>query len=34
MFRGRYEYGVDTKGRLAIQSKFREVLGAKFDERL
>lgn len=34
MFRGRYEYGVDTKGRLAIPSKFREVLGTKFDERL
>lgn len=34
MFRGRYEYGVDTKGRLAIPAKFREVLGAKFDERL
>ncbi len=35
MFRGRYPYAVDTKGRLSIPSKFREVLSADFhDERL
>ncbi|MDO8528259.1 MAG: division/cell wall cluster transcriptional repressor MraZ [Deltaproteobacteria bacterium] len=34
MFRGRYEYGVDGKGRLAIPAKFREILTAQFDERL
>ena len=34
MFRGRYEHGVDSKGRLAIPSKFREVLATQFDERL
>jgi len=34
MFRGRYEYGIDSKGRLAIPSKFREILASQFDERL
>lgn len=34
MFRGRYEHGVDSKGRLAIPAKFREILTAKYDEKL
>lgn len=34
MFRGRFSYIIDTKGRLAIPSKFREVLAGQFDERL
>ena len=34
MFRGRFEYGVDGKGRLAIPVKFRDILTAQFDERL
>lgn len=34
MFRGRYEFGVDGKGRLAIPAKFREILTTQFDERL
>ncbi len=34
MFRGRYEHGIDTKGRLSIPSKFRELLSASFDDRL
>lgn len=34
MFRGRYNNGVDSKGRLAVPVKFREVLAANFDERL
>ena len=34
MFRGRYEYGIDDKGRLAIPVKFREVLTTQFDESL
>lgn len=35
MFRGRYPYASDSKGRLSIPSKFREVLSADFhDERL
>ena len=34
MFRGRHEYGIDSKGRLAIPAKFREILVAQFDERL
>jgi len=34
MFRGRFHYTIDTKGRLAIPSKFREILTTQFDERL
>lgn len=34
MFRGRYDFGIDTKGRLAIPAKFRDILSTRFDERL
>ena len=34
MFRGRYDFGIDTKGRLAVPAKFREILSTRFDERL
>ncbi|MBU4484273.1 division/cell wall cluster transcriptional repressor MraZ [bacterium] len=34
MFRGRYEHSIDSKGRLSIPSKFREILSASFDEKL
>lgn len=34
MFRGRYEYTIDSKGRISIPSKFREILNKKYDDRL
>ena len=34
MFRGRFEHQIDTKGRLSVPSKFREILSTNFDERL
>jgi MraZ protein len=35
MFRGRYEHSVDAKGRIALPSRFREVLQKRYaDERL
>ena len=34
MVRGRYEHTVDTKGRLSIPAKYREVLLGKGDPRL
>ena len=34
MFRGRYEYTIDSKGRISIPSKFREILTERYDNRL
>lgn len=34
MFRGRFEHSLDSKGRLSIPSKFREILTTNYDERL
>ena len=34
MFRGSFEHTLDTKGRLSIPAKFREVLLGKGDERI
>ena len=34
MFRGRFEYTIDPKGRVSIPVKFRELLSEKDDDRL
>ncbi len=34
MFRGRYEYAIDSKGRISSPSKFKEILNQEYDNRL
>ena len=34
MFRGRFEHTIDAKGRISIPSRFRDILGKKYDDRL
>ena len=34
MFRGRFEHTIDSKGRLSVPAKFREVLLGKGDDRI
>jgi len=34
VFRGRYEHALDSKGRISIPSKFREILTKRYDDRL
>jgi len=34
VFRGRFNHSIDTKGRLNLPAKFREVLAGKFEEKL
>jgi len=34
MFRGRFEHTIDSKGRISIPARFREILAEKYDERV
>jgi len=34
VFRGRHDHTIDSKGRISIPSKFREILNEKYDDRL
>ena len=34
MFRGRFEHTIDSKGRLSVPSRFREILNERYDHRL
>lgn len=34
MFRGRYNYQMDSKGRLSVPSRFRELLASNYDEKI
>lgn len=34
MFRGSFEHSVDTKGRVSVPSKFRDILADRYDGRL
>lgn len=34
MFRGQFEHAIDSKGRLSVPAKFREILSTNYDERL
>jgi len=34
MFRGRFEHTIDSKGRISIPARFRELLAEKNDERV
>ncbi len=34
MFRGSFEHTIDSKGRLSIPARFREILARRFDPRL
>ncbi len=34
MFRGSFEHSVDSKGRVSVPSKFRDILAERYDGRL
>lgn len=34
MFRGRFRHQIDSKGRLSVPSRFRELLSSNYDDRV
>ncbi len=34
MFRGRFEHTIDSKGRVSLPAKYREILSSSFNDRL
>lgn len=34
MFRGRFEHAIDSKGRLSVPTRYRDILATHYDDRL
>ena len=34
MFRGRFEHNIDSKGRVSLPAKYREILSTNYNDRI